>query len=100
MGKRKKLRSQRGDTLVETLAALQIVVLTMAFLATSIVTAARINAGVRETDTSLHYDGSTAPVQETLTITRQGGTGTGSALRKSVSVYETEGGYRYYLYQE
>lgn len=95
---RKKLRSQRGDTLVETLAALLIVVLTMAFLATSIVTAARINAGVRETDTSLHYDGS-APVQGTLTITRQGGTGTGSAVRKSVSVYETEGGYRYYVYK-
>ena len=95
---RKKLRSQRGDTLVETLAALLIVVLTMAFLATSIVTAARINAGVRETDTSLHYDGS-APVQGTLTITRQGGTGTGSAVRKSVSVYETGGGYRYYVYK-
>ena len=95
---RKKLRSQRGDTLVETLAALLIVVLTMAFLATSIVTAARINAGVRETDTSLHYDGN-APVQGTLTITRQGGTGTGSAVRKSVSVYETEGGYRYYVYK-
>ena len=96
---RKKLRSQRGDTLVETLAALLIVVLTMAFLATSIV-AARINAGVRETDTSLHYDGSAVPVQGTLTITRQGGTGTGSAVRKGVSVYETEGGYRYYVYQE
>lgn len=95
---RKKLRSQRGDTLVETLAALLIVVLTMAFLATSIVAAARINAGVRETDTSLHYDGS-APVQGTLTITRQGGMGTGSAVRKSVSVYETEGGYRYYVYK-
>lgn len=95
---RKKLRSQRGDTLVETLAALLIVVLTMAFLATSIVTAARINAGVRETDTSLHYDGST-PVQRTLTITRQGGTGTGSTVNKSVSVYETAGGYHYYAYK-
>ncbi len=95
---RKKLRSQRGDTLVETLAALLIVVLTMAFLAISIVTAARINAGVRETDTSLRYDGS-APVQRTLTITRQGGTGTGSTVDKSVSVYETEGGYHYYAYK-
>ena len=85
---------------VVVMYALLIVVLTMAFLATSIVTAARINAGVRETDTSLHYDGSAAPVQGTLTITRQGGTGTGSAVRKSVSVYETEGGYRYYVYQE
>ena len=96
---RKKLRSQRGDTLVETLAALLIVVLTMAFLATSIVAAARINAGVRETDTSLHYDGNAAPVQGTLTITRQGGTGTGSTVNKNVSVYETEGGYRYYVYK-
>ena len=95
---RKKLRSQRGDTLVETLAALLIVVLTMAFLATSIVAAARINAGVRETDTSLHYDGSAAPVQGTLTITRRG-TGTGSTVNKSVSVYETAGGYRYYVYK-
>ena len=50
---RKKLRSQRGDTLTETLAALLLVVLTMAFLATSLVTAARINAGVRQTDTAL-----------------------------------------------
>ena len=97
---RKKLRSQRGDTLVETLANKLNVVQAKAIHATSIVTAARINAGVRETDTSLHYDGSAAPVQETLTITRQGGTGTGSAVRKSVSVYETEGGYRYYVYQE
>lgn len=96
---RKKLHSQRGDTLVETLAALLIVVLTMAFLATSIVTAARINAGVRETDTSLHYDGSAAPVQGTLTITWQGGTGTGSTVNKSVSVYETAGGYHYYAYK-
>ncbi len=90
---RKKLRSQRGDTLTETLAALLLVVLTMAFLATSLVTAARINAGVRQADTALKYDaadGETKP----LTITREN-----NSVTKSVTVYETKGGYRYYTYE-
>ena len=90
---RKKLRSQRGDTLAETLAALLLVVLTMAFLATSLVTAARINAGVRQTDTALKYDdaeGETKP----LTITREN-----NSAEKNVKVYETQGGYRYYTHE-
>lgn len=90
---RKKLRSQRGDTLTETLAALLLVVLTMAFLATSLVTAARINAGVRQTDTALKYDaadGETKP----LTITQEN-----NSVAKNVTVYETKGGYRYYTYE-
>lgn len=91
---RKKLRSQRGDTLTETLAALLLVVLTMAFLATSLVTAARINAGVRQADTALKYDaadGETKP----LTITREN-----NSVTKSVTVYETKGGYRYYVHKK
>ena len=90
---RKKLRSQRGDTLTETLAALLLVVLTMAFLATSLVTAARINAGVRQTDIPLKYDdaeGETKP----LTITREN-----NSVEKNVKVYETKGGYRYYTHE-
>ena len=86
---RKKLRSQRGDTLTETLAALLLVVLTMAFLATSLVTAARINAGVRQTDTALKYDdaeGETKP----LTITREN-----NSAEKNVKVYETKRCYQY-----
>ena len=90
---RKKLRSQRGDTLTETLAALLLVVLTMAFLATSLVTAARINAGVRQTDTALKYDDDEVE-KKTLTITREN-----NSVTKSVTVYETEGGYRYYTYE-
>ena len=90
---RKKLRSQRGDTLAETLAALLLVVLTMAFLATSLVTAARINAGVRQTDTALTYDDDEGE-KKTLTITREN-----NSVTKSVTVYETEGGYRYYTYE-
>ena len=87
---RKKLRSQRGDTLTETLAALLLVVLTMAFLATSLVTAARINAGVRQTDTALKYDAADGE-KKTLTITREN-----NSVVKNVTVYETTGGYRYY----
>lgn len=90
---RKKLRSQRGDTLMETLAALLLVVLTMAFLATSLVTAARINAGVRQTNTALKYDAA-AGETKTLTITREN-----NSVTKSVTVYETTGGYRYYVYK-
>lgn len=90
---RKKLRSQRGDTLAETLAALLLVVLTMAFLATSLVTAARINAGVRQTDTALKYDAADGKTK-TLTITRED-----NSVTKNVKVYETKGGYRYYTYE-
>lgn len=90
---RKKLRSQRGDTLTETLAALLLVVLTMAFLATSLVTAARINAGVRQTDTALKYDAADGETK-TLTITREN-----NSVAKNVTVYETKGGYRYYTYE-
>lgn len=96
---RKKLRSQRGDTLTETLAALLLVVLTMAFLATSLVTAARINAGVRQTDTALKYDDDDEGETKTLTITRQGGAATDLPVEKNVKVYETKGGYRYYTYE-
>lgn len=91
---RKKLRSQRGDTLMETLAALLLVVLTMAFLATSLVTAARINAGVRQTDTALKYDAADGETK-TLTITREN-----NSVTKNVTVYETGGGYRYYVHKK
>lgn len=93
---RKKLRSQRGDTLMETLAALLLVVLTMAFLATSLVTAARINAGVRQADTALKYDNSTER-SGTLTITLDK---SNSTAHKDVTVYEAEGGYRYYVHKK
>ena len=91
---RKKLRSQRGDTLTETLAALLLVVLTMAFLATSLVTAARINAGVRQTNTALKYDAADGETK-TLTITREN-----NSVTKNVTVYETTGGYRYYVHKK
>ena len=67
---RKKLRSQRGDTLT-----------------------ARINAGVRQTDTALKYDAAEGE-KKPLTITREN-----NSVTKSVKVYETKGGYRYYTHE-
>ena len=51
----KKLKSTRGETLVETLVSLLIIVLTFAFLTTSAITAAKINAKVRQRDVSFRY---------------------------------------------
>ena len=96
----KKLRSHRGDTLMETLVALLIVVMTMGFLATAIVTAARVNAGVRDTDTAVHYRDDAQAAEKAMTVTQQSGTGTGGSVSKRVYVYEAENGYRYYTYKE
>ena len=51
----KKLRMSRGETLIETLAALLIAVLVLLFLASAIVGAARLNAAIQKTDVSFHY---------------------------------------------
>ena len=53
----KKLRMSRGETLIETLAALLIAVLVLLFLASAIVGAARLNAAIQKTDVSFHYTG-------------------------------------------
>lgn len=47
-----KLRSQSGETLVETLFAMLIVVLSITMLAGAIVTAARVNKSSRDLHTS------------------------------------------------
>ena len=53
----RKLRTQTGETLVETLAAILVVALVFLFLATAIITASRVNAGVRDTDVLGHTGG-------------------------------------------
>ena len=82
----RKLRSRRGETLVETLVSLLIVVLVMAFLATSIVAATRANVAVR-------YDG----ISEPASLTVSSGRGT-SSFTVPVEKYTTENGYCYYTY--
>lgn len=91
----KKLRSRRGETLVETLVSLLIVVLCLSFLATAIVTAARVNAGVRDTDVSVQYDGGTS-TQQTVTVTPKGAYTGDTGFSETVTLHTTDNGYRYY----
>ena len=92
-GLMRKLRSRRGETLVETLVSLLIVVLVMAFLATSIVAATRVNAKVRDADVAVRYDG----ISEPASLTVSSGRGT-SSFTVPVEKYTTENGYCYYTY--
>lgn len=77
----KKLKNQKGETLVETLVSLLIIVLVFVFLTGSAVAAAKINAKIRDTDVSFRYSDAQS----------EGST--------SVEVYQ-ENGYRYYVSED
>ena len=51
-----KLRSRKGETLVETLVATMVIVITVMFLATAILSASRINRAIENKDTSFRYE--------------------------------------------
>ena len=64
----KKLKSDKGETLVETLISMLIVVLSVTMLAGSIVTAARINQAAKDMNAPVQLDnasGTAAVVQLT-----------------------------------
>lgn len=86
----KKIRDVRGETLVETLAALLIIMFAVLFLTGSVVTAARSNAKMRNIDNSVHFNGD----PESGTVVISGDTGTDD-VEIAVNVY-TDNGYRYY----
>ena len=85
----KKLKSQRGETLIETLMAIIIAVLAFAALTTAVLTAGKINARVRSSDVSTHYSASTG-TDGRVTLSGLLGTETGD-----VSIYENNGYYYY-----
>ena len=90
----KKLRSKKGETLIETLTALLVATFVVLFLTTSIVVAARINKKIKDTDTSLRYDNAAVSDSYSVTVTQDNGTGVGSV---AVKEYTDESGYyRYY----
>lgn len=91
-----KLRNNRGETLIESLVSILIAVLAFGILATSVVTAEKINAKTRNTDVMFQY--ATKPTEPTdpknpptVTLTgKNGKTGSGK-----VSLYENNGYYYY-----
>ena len=92
-----KLRDNRGETLIESLVSVLIAVLAFAVLATSVVTAEKINAQTRNTNVMFRY--ATAPTDPTnppkVTLNgKSGKSGTGD-----VTLYESNG-YYYYNYKK
>lgn len=87
-----KLRTNRGETLVETLISIIIVVISVAFLVTSITAATRINAKVKNavsSQMSFRYEDSKVLGQGSMTA--------GGILNDpiNVKIYESNGYYYY-----
>ena len=92
-----KLRNNRGETLVESLVSILIAVLAFGILATSVVTAEKINAKTRNTDVMFQY--ATKPTDPTdptnpptVMLTGEGASGKKTGSGK-VSLYENNGYY-------
>lgn len=90
-----KLRTNRGETLVETLISILIVAISVAFLVTSVTVASRINAKVR--------DAVSSKMSFTYDDARQLGKGSMAASgildatdEISVKIYQSNG-YYYYI---
>ena len=88
-----KLRNNRGETLVESLVSILIAVLAFGILATSVVTAEKINAKTRNTNVMFRY--ATKPTDPpTVMLTGEGASGKKTGSGK-VSLYENNGYYYY-----
>lgn len=78
-----KLRRCGGETLVETLVAVLIVTLSVLFLTTASVSAAKINHSTSEVDTAFHVADSP---DRTITVTVKTGSGA-TVLTKEADLY-------------
>lgn len=87
-----KLRDNRGETLVESLVSILIAVLAFGILATSVVTAEKINAKTRNTNVMFRYDEAKEIVDKKVELKSTDKTQTGSG---KVSLYENNGYYYY-----
>lgn len=92
-----KLRDNRGETLIESLVSVLIAVLAFAVLATSVVTAEKINAQTRQErkEKGMFSYTKDNPINETVALNGNSGKkGTGT-----VSFYDSKG-YYYYNYKK
>ena len=87
-----KLRNNRGETLVESLVSILIAVLAFGILATSVVTAEKINAKTRNTNVMFQYDKAEEIDGKKVELKSTDKTKTGSG---KVSLYESNGYYYY-----
>ena len=94
----KKLKSKNGETLVETLISMLIVVLSVTMLAGSIVTAARINQTAKEMNVPVRFDSVTPADGKTETVTLTHKNDTPDNIE--VVLYTTKTAVPYYYYEK
>ena len=94
----KKLFNNKGETLIETLAAMIVATLVVLFLATSINSATKVNKAVENTDTSFNYPEETSANRESVNITIKDESGV-EVSSEDVYGYTDDTGY-YHYYKE
>ena len=83
-----KLRSNSGESIVETLVTMIILSLAVVMLSGAVVTSARVN---QSADTAF-ISSQNRPVSHMISISK----GTGEGANLNVNLYQTENGYIYY----
>lgn len=86
-----KLRSNSGESIVETLVTMIILSLAVVMLSGAVVTSARVNQRVENADTAF-ISSQNRPVSHMISISK----GTGEGANLNVNLYQTENGYIYY----
>ena len=82
----KKLRSECGETLVETVVSMLLVMLIVAFLTMAIVTSSRINVKIKNEDYAFQADADTLTG---LTVKING-------VTQATNLHQSDNGYYYY----
>lgn len=95
----KKFRSNKGETIAETLVTMIILSLAVLLLAGAVVTSARVNKQAENTDTAFTVgeklsDGTSS--SSTVTVTESGSSAEAATAELPVTVYETKNKYIYY----
>lgn len=92
-----KLKHSSGETLVESLASILLVMLTFLFLTATITTAAKINDRAKEADISFKYDGAIQPDGfVNIWLNREQPLESRDGWSLNVDKYLTDNGYIYY----
>ncbi len=91
-----KIKDKRGETLMEVLVGLLIIVLVMIMLPSAITLAAKFNRQAEDIDISTMMDRTTTPMEAEITVSYSNGD---SSVPISVKAYVSEG-YYFYDYEE
>ena len=90
----RKLNSQKGETLVETLVAILIIAVGFIMLSGAIVAAARVNASVKNTEVVFNMAGQSSDETEASIVHGSGAGGQSTSV--TVTKHKTENEYVYY----